>query len=211
LLRTCHLRGATRPRSLEAFSFPVHPGYGIAYSIFKQQDNCRAVIASEAKQSILPLRGEMDCFASLAMTARRNSKHAFATSPRNAPEALLDLPPNRGRGECRMPIAPAASCALFGTPVSETPYPAVMHDFRSAEIQTGETSILVHAGGEGPPLLLLHGFPQTHLMWRGVAPLLAREFTVVCADLRGYGQSGCPASTPDHAAYAKRTMARDFP
>ena len=86
-----------------------------------------------------------------------------------------------------------------------------MHDFRSVEIQTGETSIFVRAGGEGPPLLLLHGFPQTHLMWRGVAPLLAREFTVVCADLRGYGQSGCPASTPDHAAYAKRTMARDFP
>ena len=86
-----------------------------------------------------------------------------------------------------------------------------MHDFRSAEIQTGETSMFVRSGGEGPPLLLLHGFPQTHLMWRGVAPLLAREFTIVCADLRGYGQSGCPASTPDHAAYAKRTMARDFP
>jgi haloacetate dehalogenase len=85
-----------------------------------------------------------------------------------------------------------------------------MRDFRSAEIQTGETSIFVRSGGEGPPLLLLHGFPQTHLMWRGVAPLLAREFTVVCADLRGYGQSGCPASAPDHAPYAKRTMARDM-
>jgi haloacetate dehalogenase len=85
-----------------------------------------------------------------------------------------------------------------------------MRDFTSAEIQTGETSIFVRASGSGPPLLLLHGFPQTHLMWRGVAPLLAREFTVVCADLRGYGQSGCPTSTPDHAAYAKRTMARDM-
>jgi haloacetate dehalogenase len=57
---------------------------------------------------------------------------------------------------------------------------------------------------------LLHGFPQTHLMWRGVAPLLARNFTVVCADLRGYGRSGCPVSTPDHAPYAKRAMAQDM-
>jgi haloacetate dehalogenase len=57
---------------------------------------------------------------------------------------------------------------------------------------------------------LLHGFPQTHLMWRSVAPLLARDFTVVCADLRGYGRSGCPPSTPDHTPYAKRAMAQDM-
>jgi haloacetate dehalogenase len=57
---------------------------------------------------------------------------------------------------------------------------------------------------------LLHGFPQTHLMWRGVAPLLARNFTVVCADLRGYGRSGCPASDPGHTPYAKRAMAQDM-
>src|SRR5665213_1296717 len=60
------------------------------------------------------------------------------------------------------------------------------------------------------PVLLLHGFPQTHLMWRDVAPLLARRFTVVCADLRGYGRSGCPTSTGDHAPHAKRAMARDM-
>ena len=59
-------------------------------------------------------------------------------------------------------------------------------------------------------MLLLHGFPQTHLMWRKVAPLLARHFSVVCADLRGYGRSGCPASTADHAPYSKRAMARDM-
>src|SRR5207244_6686060 len=64
--------------------------------------------------------------------------------------------------------------------------------------------------GAGPAVLLLHGFPQTHLMWRSVAPLLARRFTVICADLRGYGRSGCPASAPDHAPYAKRAMARDM-
>src|SRR5918911_540046 len=86
----------------------------------------------------------------------------------------------------------------------------MMDHLTASEIRTGETSIFVRSSGSGPPILLLHGFPQTHLMWRGVAPLLARSFTVVCADLRGYGRSGCPASTPDHAPYAKRAMARDM-
>src|SRR5947207_14926160 len=86
----------------------------------------------------------------------------------------------------------------------------MMDDFTTAEVQTAETSIFVRSYRSGPPVLLLHGFPQTHLMWRSVAPLLAREFTVVCADLRGYGQSGCPPSSTDHAPYAKRAMARDM-
>src|SRR5690242_20409971 len=86
----------------------------------------------------------------------------------------------------------------------------MLADFEAAEIQSGETSIFLRRSGSGPPLLLLHGFPETHLMWRRVAPLLARHFTIVCADLRGYGASGCPASTADHAPYAKRAMAQDM-
>src|SRR5918995_6726328 len=86
----------------------------------------------------------------------------------------------------------------------------MMNDFTTSEIQTGETTIFVRSYGSGPPILLLHGFPQTHLMWRDVAPLLARRFTVICPDLRGYGRSGCPASRPDHAPYAKRAMANDM-
>ena len=66
----------------------------------------------------------------------------------------------------------------------------MMDDFTPATIETAETGIFVRWSGSGPPVLLLHGFPQTHLMWRGVAPLLARNFTVICADLRGYGRSG---------------------
>jgi haloacetate dehalogenase len=85
-----------------------------------------------------------------------------------------------------------------------------LDDFEAALIPTGETDIFVRRAGSGPPLLLLHGFPQTHLMWRDVAPRQASRYTVVCADLRGYGQSGCPASTPDHAPYAKRAMAADM-
>lgn len=72
------------------------------------------------------------------------------------------------------------------------------------------TRLFARWAGEGPPLLLLHGFPQTHLMWRRVAPLLARRFTVVCPDLRGYGRSGCPPSAPNHEPYSKRALARDM-
>jgi haloacetate dehalogenase len=86
----------------------------------------------------------------------------------------------------------------------------VLDEFESAHLHTGETDIFVRSSGSGPPILLLHGFPQTHVMWRTVAPLLARRHTVVCADLRGYGRSGCPPSTADHGPYAKRAMARDM-
>ena len=85
-----------------------------------------------------------------------------------------------------------------------------MHEFETDQIDAGDTEIFLRRSGSGPPVLLLHGFPQTHLMWRDVAPLLARNYTVVCADLRGYGRSGCPASTADHAPYAKRAMAQDM-
>ena len=86
----------------------------------------------------------------------------------------------------------------------------MLDGFETAEVETGETTIFLRWSGSGPAIILLHGFPQTHLMWREVAPLLAGRYTVVCADLRGYGRSGCPASTPDHAPYAKRAMARDM-
>ncbi len=68
----------------------------------------------------------------------------------------------------------------------------------------------VRIGGEGPPLLLLHGNPQTHAMWHKVAPVLARRFRVVCPDLRGYGFSTKPPVSADHAAFAKRAMAADM-
>ena len=63
--------------------------------------------------------------------------------------------------------------------------------------------------GEGAPLLLLHGHPETHLMWHKVAPKLAQRFTVVATDLRGYGDSGKPEGLPDHSNYSKRVMAED--
>jgi haloacetate dehalogenase len=82
--------------------------------------------------------------------------------------------------------------------------------FEEAEIPTARSRIFVRRGGAGPPLLLLHGFPETHLMWRDIAPELARQFTIVCADLPGCGRSGCPRSAPDHEPYSKRAMGRDM-
>jgi haloacetate dehalogenase len=81
--------------------------------------------------------------------------------------------------------------------------------FEPRRIRTSGTEINVIVGGSGPPLLLLHGYPQTHAIWHKVAPRLAQHFTVVCADLRGYGDSGKPLSDPDHRAYSKRAMAQD--
>jgi haloacetate dehalogenase len=85
-----------------------------------------------------------------------------------------------------------------------------MQDFSSISIETGGSTIYVRTSGTGPPLLLLHGFPETHLMWHSIAPRLTRHFTTVCADLPGYGRSGCPVSTPDHSPYSKRAMANDL-
>jgi haloacetate dehalogenase len=81
--------------------------------------------------------------------------------------------------------------------------------FALERIDTGEATIRVRHGGDGPPVVLLHGHPRTHTTWHAVAPLLAGRHTVVCPDLRGYGESSGPPTTPDHAPYSKRAMARD--
>lgn len=77
-------------------------------------------------------------------------------------------------------------------------------------VDVGGAEIFVRRAGQGAPLLLLHGFPQTGDMWHACAASLARTFTVVAPDLRGYGRSSCPPSAPDHGPYAKRAMAQDM-
>jgi haloacetate dehalogenase len=85
----------------------------------------------------------------------------------------------------------------------------VFDDFEAFDIETTGTTIHGCRAGQGPPVLLLHGIPQTHLMWHRVAPQLAERFTVVATDLRGFGDSGTPPSTPDHRPYCMREIARD--
>ena len=85
--------------------------------------------------------------------------------------------------------------------------------FRNFELTTHtvrDGALRLRTGGSGPPLLLLHGNPQTHAMWHAVAPALAERFTIVAPDLRGYGGSFKPPPTGDHAPYAKSSMARDM-
>lgn len=85
----------------------------------------------------------------------------------------------------------------------------MFEEFVLERVDVGEAVLRVRHGGSGPPVVLLHGNPQTHVMWHAVAPRLAERFTVVTPDLRGYGESSKPPATDDHEPYSKRAFARD--
>src|SRR5580700_623595 len=91
----------------------------------------------------------------------------------------------------------------------KTPAPDFFPGFKRLTAKTSGATINFVTAGSGPPLLLMHGYPQTHIEWRGVAPQLAKKFTVVAADLRGYGDSSKPADGENHLNYSKRAMAQD--
>lgn len=86
----------------------------------------------------------------------------------------------------------------------------MFENFEQTQISTSGATIHLVKGGNGKPLLLLHGYPETHLMWHKIAPRLAQEFTVVVPDLRGYGDSSKPKDDPEHYNYSKRAMAQDM-
>jgi haloacetate dehalogenase len=104
---------------------------------------------------------------------------------------------NMQRGNRRQDTAPVGSTLHF--------FPG----FDAFRIETEGATINGIKGGRGPPLLLLHGYPQTHAEWHRVAPALAQRFTVIATDLRGYGDSSKPADGRNHEGYSKRSMARD--
>jgi haloacetate dehalogenase len=82
--------------------------------------------------------------------------------------------------------------------------------FERRRVRTRGATIALVTAGRGPAVLLLHGYPETHACWHRIAPALARDHAVVCADLRGYGGSSKPRSLPDHSTYSKRAMAEDL-
>ena len=85
----------------------------------------------------------------------------------------------------------------------------MLEEFDRADATVAGVRVHYRRGGSGPPLVLLHGYPQTHVMWHKLAPALAQDFTVVCPDLRGYGDSGKPPTDDAHAPYSFRAMAGD--
>jgi haloacetate dehalogenase len=130
------------------------------------------------------------------MNRRELLKHA-ATAAGAAAVARIDT----------TPVA-AQQAAAGGTPPPvERFFPA---GFTRSQVHTSGATINVVKGGDGPPLLLVHGAPQTHITWRLAAPQFARNYTVIIPDLRGYGDSSKPADTPDHINYSKRNMALDL-
>ena len=86
----------------------------------------------------------------------------------------------------------------------------MFENFETFDHRIGDVTLHGRMAGDGPPLLLLHGYPQTHVMWHATAPALAKYFTVIAPDLRGYGQSTCPPTRSDHSQMSKREMAADM-
>src|SRR4051812_30752669 len=85
----------------------------------------------------------------------------------------------------------------------------VFEGFAEEYVHVGDVTLRARRGGQGPPVVLLHGHPRTHTTWHRVAPLLAPKHTVVCPDLRGYGRSTVPPDLPGHVQASKRAMAAD--
>jgi len=92
----------------------------------------------------------------------------------------------------------------------EAAHSVAKEQFESFHVEVPGNTVLVRRYGKGPAILMVHGFPRTSLMWRFLAPMLAENHTVICADLRAYGRSGIPASTDDHVPYSKRSMAKEL-
>jgi haloacetate dehalogenase len=109
----------------------------------------------------------------------------------------------------RTTVAAGAGALTANGALAQTPPSNLFPGFETRKVQTSGATIHVRRGGSGPPLLLVHGYPQTHVEWHKIAPQLARRFTVVLVDLRGYGDSSKPPDGENHANYSKRAMALD--
>jgi pimeloyl-ACP methyl ester carboxylesterase len=134
-------------------------------------------------------------------------------TPKFEPQSKDETRINNRRAFLRLTVGAvvgAAAMPCLGQPEkSSVPFDEMFKGFKAQKIQTTGATINVVSGGQGPPLLLLHGSPETHVMWHKIAPRLATEFTIFAADLRGYGDSSKPQDGENHSNYSKRAMAQD--
>ena len=143
--------------------------------------------------------------AAACSTSRRAARRSRGAAARlSRPCAKIDWP----GGFCRTDIGWRAIAREEGKVMSAIARP-VPRLRRAAHQDTQGAEIFLRTGGSGPPLLLLHGYPQTHVCWHKIAPELARHVTLVIADLRGYGASSAPPGDAEHTTYSKRAMAED--
>src|SRR5260221_11318569 len=140
----------------------------------------------------------------LRRAARRLARTGLrAGQPEVAPPISRPCPPALPRSRPRRSPRPFRDAGAAGMS-------ALFPGFERRRIKTSGATINLEVGGEGPPVLLLHGYPQTHALWHKVAAKLARDYTLVCPDLRGYGDSSKPRGAPDHSNYSNRALAADM-
>jgi haloacetate dehalogenase len=150
----------------------------------------------------------LDLLEGAALTVRAGADHHRRMNP-----TTLGPPDNAGRRDLLKQAtvlafgSVAAGAAAAATPPTGTT--RFFPGFTGSKVQTSGATINVIKGGSGPPLLLMHGAPQSHISWRLVAPELAKRFTVIATDLRGYGDSSKPPEGDNHVNYSKRAMAVD--
>ena len=158
--------------------------------------------------AVFEIKKEIPGIVSPADTRSATSEREVALSNPDR-RAFMKKSVSLALGSAALETGLLAPDLLAGRAYPQQPSAEFFPGFKREQIKTTGATINVVHGGKGSPVLLLHGIPETHLLWRKVAPLLSRDFYLVITDLRGYGDSSKPPGGNDHAAYSKRAMAQD--